>query len=251
MGGSRVKNGGGLLVGGVGVGHGDGTLFRCAAGKFHRAGKLRRHIRDAQQPLRRVIQAGEGIVVRQAEIRRVLRALFLFGEERPLHLDAQQAGAALRRDAVQPHRRAERRFQHVVGQRHRRGGEGCDAVFCQIGGHFYKAAVVPVGEIRAGVAVGMDIHQPGDDPRAAKVHALPVRRVRQHVSEPAVLHGEAAGDKTAAHKNQTVFKPHITPPADWLPPQTGPRGGTARPAGSRKRAAPDTPPPARGGTRIR
>ena len=214
VGSARVKDGGSLLIAGVGMGHGDGTLLRRAAGKFHRAGQLRGHVRDPQQALRRVIQAGKGVVVRQSEIGGVLRALFLLGEEGALHLDAHQTGAARRGGLMEPHCRAEGRFQHVIGQRHGGGREGGHAVLCQIGGHFHKAVIVAIGEIRAGVAVGVDIHQTGDHIRAVKIDALPVCRFRQHTGEPAMRHGEAAGDEPAVDKDISVDKPHITPPAD-------------------------------------
>lgn len=225
VGSARVKNGGSLLIGGVGVGHGDGTFFRCAAGEFHRAGQLRGHIRDPQQALCRVVEPGKGVVVRQTEIGGVLGALFPLGEERALHLDAQQPGTARRGVPVQAHRRAERRFQRVVGQGHGGGSEGRDAVLRQIGGHFHKAVIVAVGEVRAGAAVGVDIHQTGDDPRTAQVDARLLCPAGQHMGEAPVLHGEAAGDKPPVHKDQTVFKPHITPPA-------GPSARRAVPCGT-------------------
>ena len=230
VGSARVKDGSSLLVAGVGMGDGDGDLIGRGLDELQRAGQLRGHVRDPQQALRRVIQPDKGVVVRQSEIGNVLGALLLLGEERPLHLNTHQLCTALRLRFMEPHRRAEGRFQHVIGQRHRGGGEGGHAVLRQIGGHFHKTVIIAVGEVRAGVAVGVDIHQTGDHICAVKVDALSVRRFRQHMGEPAVRHREAAGDEPAVDKDISVDKPHITPPADWPPPWTGPRGGTARPA---------------------
>ena len=227
---ARVKHGGSLLIGGVGVRHGDGTPRRRTAGKVRRALQLRRDVHDTQQPLRCVVQPRKGGVVRQAEIGGVLCALPLLGEKRPLHVDACQPGAALRRGAVQPYRRVERRLQHVVGQCHGRGCKGCDAVSGEVGGHLHKAVVIAVGEVRAGVAVGVDIHQTGDDIRAVQVDGRLIRRLPQYAGEAPVLHGEAAGDKAPVHENMAICKSHLTPPAGWLPPWTAPPGGIAHPA---------------------
>ena len=211
---ARVKDSGGLLIAGVGVGHGNGTLLRRAVGEFHRAGQLRSHVRDPQQALRRVIEPGKGVIVRQTEIGGVLSALLLLGEKGSLHLNAHQTGAARRGSLMEPYRRAEGRFQHVIGQRHGGGRKGGHAVLCQIGGHFHKTVVVAVGEVRAGIAVGVDIHQTGDHIRAVKIDTLPFRCFRQHMGEPAMRHGEAAGYEPAVDKDISVDKPHITPPAD-------------------------------------
>ena len=149
---------------------------------------------------------------------------------------------------MEPHRRAECRLQHGVGQRHGGGREGGHAAVRQIAGHFHKAVIVAVREVRAGVAMGVDVHQTGNHIRTVKVDALTVRRLLQHMGEAAVLHREAAGDKAAIHEDIAVTEPHITPPAGWPPPWTGPRGGTPRPAVSRTPPALDIPPSAHGGT---
>ena len=84
----------GILIAAVGMRDGDRAELRGLRGKVHCARQLRRHIHDAHQPLAGLVERAERFEVRQAEVRAVLRALFLLGEERPLHLDAHQAGAA-------------------------------------------------------------------------------------------------------------------------------------------------------------
>ena len=93
MGRTRVKDRAGFFVGAVAVRDGDRTELGRFFGKFHRTGQLCRHIRDAKKTLGSVIKPFECSKIRLSQVRAVLRALFLFGEERPLHVEAHQAGA--------------------------------------------------------------------------------------------------------------------------------------------------------------
>ena len=131
-------------IGAVGVRDGDGAELGRFFCKFHRTGQLRRHIRDAEKTLGSVIKPFERGKIRLSQVRAVLRAFFLFGEERPLHLDAHEMRTALRLLISEPDCRFVRRLQHVVGQRHGRGGEARHAVLREIARHFDKAVIVAV-----------------------------------------------------------------------------------------------------------
>ena len=54
-------------------------------------------------------------------------------------------------------------FQHVVGQGHGGGGKGGHAALGIESGHPLESLVIAVGEVRAGVAVAVDVDQAGDD----------------------------------------------------------------------------------------
>ncbi len=230
MAGPGGKDRRGVLIAAVGVRDGDRAELRGLLGKVRRARQLRRHVHDAHQSLAGLVQRAERLEVRQAEVRAVLRALFLLGEERPLHLDANQAGTAGVFCTVIVRRRAERAREHVIRQRHRRGSERRDTVLCQIARHRPDAVRVAVGKIRAGVAVVVDINQAGDHACAAKIRARRVGTLRQDLAEPPVLDGECAADKALRRENFCMFKQHREPPADWPRPSTGRRGGISHPA---------------------
>jgi len=133
-----------FLIGAVGVRDGDGAELGRFFGKFHRTGQLCCHVRDTDEPFGSVIKLLERRKIRISQIRAVLRALFLLGEERSLHLDAHEMGTALRLRLFKLHSRFVRRLQHVVGQRHGRGREARHAVLCEIARHFDKSVIVAV-----------------------------------------------------------------------------------------------------------
>ena len=198
---ARVEDGGGLFIRRIRVRDGDAAFLRGAAREVNCARKLGRHVHDAQQPLRRVVKARKGVVIGQAQIVCVLRAFFLFGKERTLHLDAHEMRTVRGRFAMELYRRAESRFQHVVGQRHRRGSKARHAVLRKIARHFCKAGKVAVGKVRAGIAVRVDIHKAGDDERAVQIRARFVRvRVFQHAGKAPVFDRKAAADELPVHK---------------------------------------------------
>ena len=209
MGGSRIKHGGSLVVSGGGVGHGHPAFFRRTAGKLHRPRQLRGHVHNAQQSLRRVIQPQKSVPVRQTQICRILGASFLPGEKRSLHLNAHQSGPVRKALPAQPRRSVKGLIQCVIGQGHGGRSEGGDAPPGQIPGHTHQARIVPVGEVRTGAAVNVDIHQPRDHQRPVQI----LRRARdilQHMGKLPVFHREASPDEPSVRKNPTVFVPHIT-----------------------------------------
>ena len=141
---ARVKDRAGFFVGAVGVRDGDGAELGRFFGKFHRTGQLRCHIRDAEKTLGSVIKPFERGKIRLSQVRAVLRALFLFREERSLHVDAHEMGATLRLFSPKLYSCLVRSLQHVVGQRHGRWREARHAVLREITRHFHKAVIVAV-----------------------------------------------------------------------------------------------------------
>ena len=99
-------------------------------------------------------------------------------------------------------------FQHLVGQRHRRRGEGGDTVFGQIPRHTEETLIVAIGEVGIGVAVVMDIHQTGDHILAAQIHAVGIGDSGQNVAEAAVFHIEAAVDESVTAEDVSILKKH-------------------------------------------
>lgn len=68
-------------------------------------------------------------------------------------------------------------------------------------GHTHQARIVPVGEVRTGAAVNVDIHQPRDHQRPVQI----LRRARdilQHMGKPPVFHREASPDEPSVRKIQ-------------------------------------------------
>ena len=186
----------------------DGAELRHLLSKLDRAGQLRCHIRDAEKPLGSVIKVFERGKIRLFQVRAVLRALFLFGEERPLHLDAHDACAAGRLGVFELHGSLVRRLQHVIRQRHGRGREAGHAFLREVTRHFHKPVIVAVREIRAGVAVVMDVHKTRNDILVFQIDAVPRRDSVQHLRESAAFHAESAVLKTSVHENICVFKQH-------------------------------------------
>ena len=144
MGRARVKDRAGFFVGAIGVRDGDGAELGRFFGKFHRTGQLCCHIRDADKALGSVIKPFERGKIRQPQVRAVLRALFLFGEERSLHVNPHQPRAALQLLVSEPDCRFVRRFQYIIRKRHGRGREARHAVLCEIARHFDKSVIVAV-----------------------------------------------------------------------------------------------------------
>ena len=101
----------------------------------------------------------KGLPVRIPQIGSVLGALFLFGEERTFHVDAEQGCTVLRLLVPQAFCREIRRLQHIIGQCHRRRSEAGYPVLRQVPCHFFQALIVPVRKIRPGIAVGVNVNQ--------------------------------------------------------------------------------------------
>ena len=215
---ARVKHCRCLFIGAVRMRDRDGAELRHLLSKLDRAGQLRCHIRDAEKTLGSVIKVFERGKIRLSQIRAVLRALFLLGEERPLHLNAHETGTALRLLVSEPDCRFVRRFQHVVGQCHGRGREAGHAVLREIACHFDKAVIVAVREIRTGIAVIVDIDQSGDDILVVQVDAALCGDRGQYLGKSSVFRAEGAVSEFAAHKNIGILKKHIVPPQTLPPP---------------------------------
>ena len=161
-----------------------------------------------RKPLGSVIKPFERGKIRLSQIRAVLRALFLFGEERPLHLDAHETGTALRLLVSEPDCRFVRRFQHVVGQCHGRGREAGHAVLREIACHFDKAVVIAVGKIRAGIAVIMHVDEAGNDILIFQINAVLCGHSVQNFRKFSVFHTERAVLKLSIYKEIRVFEQH-------------------------------------------
>ena len=180
----------GFLVACVRVRHRYRAELRGFFGKVHCAGKLRRQVRDSDQAVRDLIQMPESLPVGIPQIGAVLGALFLLGEEGPLHVDAEQRRTALRLLVPQALCREIRGLQHLIGQRHRRRSEARHPVFSQIARHFLQPIVVSVREVRAGVAVGVDIDQARDHVLSLQVDAVLRSLSLSDLAEDAVLDGK-------------------------------------------------------------
>ena len=148
--------------------------------------------------------------IRLSQIRAVLRALFLFGEERPLHLDAHETGTALRLLVSEPDCRFVRRFQHVVGQCRGRGREAGHAVLREIACHFDKAVIVAVREIRTGIAVIVDVDKPRNDILVVQVDAALCGDRGQNFGKSSAFHAERTVLKLTIYENVGILEEHDT-----------------------------------------
>lgn len=207
---ARVKHCRCLFIGAVRMRDRDGAELRHLLSKLDRAGQLRCHIRDAEKTLGSVIKVFERGKIRLSQIRAVLRALFLFGEERPLHLDAHETGTALRLLVSEPDCRFVRRFQHVVGQCRGRGREAGHAVLREIACHFDKAVIVAVREIRTGIAVIVDVDKPRNDILVVQVDAALCGDRGQNFGKSSAFHAERTVLKLTIYENVGILEEHDT-----------------------------------------
>ena len=74
------------------VGERDADLAGQLLDGLHRTGQLGRKVAQLEQTVRLRLHAAEHRGVRCVQIGAVLRALFLFRDERPLHIDADERG---------------------------------------------------------------------------------------------------------------------------------------------------------------
>ena len=166
VGDTGVDGGSGVVIVGIGVGDGDGTQLLGLGDKFRRAGQFGRDIHDADKTAAALVQLLEALKIRVLQVVGVLCAALLVGEVGPLHLDAHETGQSLGGFGVELLRGGEGFFQHVVGQGHGGGGKGGHTALGIESGHPLESLVIAVGEVRAGVAVAVDVDQAGDDGRA-------------------------------------------------------------------------------------
>ena len=166
VGDTGVDGGSGVVIVGIGVGDGDGTQLLGLGDKFRRAGQFGRDIHDADKTAAALVQLLEALKIRVLQVVWVLCAALLVGEVGPLHLNAHETGQSLGGCGVELLRGGEGFFQHVVGQGHGGGGKGGHAALGIESGHPLESLVIAVGEVRAGVAVAVDVDQAGDDGRA-------------------------------------------------------------------------------------
>ena len=228
-----VKDGGGFVIVCVRVRDRHGAQRPGLFGKGSRARQLRRDVHDAQQAAAALMQGAEGPDVRQTQVGAVLSALFLFGEEGALHVDAHRPCAVGGAVFMEPYRRIERGGQGLVRQGHRGGSEARHAAAGEILAHAREARQIPVGEVGAHRAVGVDIHQTRQHLRAAQV-APAGALAGENLGKTAVFHGKAAADIALTGQKQFgVYKQHLTPRAGSRPRCSGPRGGLSHPAASR------------------
>ena len=163
VGDTGVDGGSGVVIVGIGVGDGDGTQLLGLGDKFRRAGQFGRDIHDADKTAAALVQLLEALKIRVLQVVGVLCAALLVGEVGPLHLNAHETGQSLGGFGVELLRGSEGFFQHVVGQGHGGGGKGGNAALGIESGHPLESLVIAVGEVRAGVAVAVDVDQAGDD----------------------------------------------------------------------------------------
>ena len=96
------------------------------------------------------------------------------------------------------------------------------------GRHDFEPLIIPVGEIRAGIAVGMDVDQAGDHQRTVEIKSFwPL--AGEELTEATVPDREAAADKARRRKDLRILKNHIRPPAGWLRRCSGRRVEPSRP----------------------
>ena len=170
------------------MGDGHGAQLAGLLHELRRAGQLGSNVHDAHQTVTALEQSLEAIKIRLLQIVGVLSAPLFVGEVGAFHLNTHKPGVARRGLGFQLLCGGEGLFQHVVGERHGGGGEGGHAAGSVVGRHFFQPLVVAVGEVRAGVAVAVDIHQTGDDGSALQINGIGGHRLRQHRTEPAVLY---------------------------------------------------------------
>ena len=216
----------GVVIVGIRVGNGHGAKLAGLFDEFHRAGKLRGDIHDPHQAAAVIKKLPEALEIRILQVVRVLSPPLFVGEIGSLHLNAHEPGQPLRSLLFELLGGGEGLFQHVVGQSHGGGGEGGHAAGGIVGRHFFEAFVVPVGEVRPGIAVAVHIDKAGNDGSAMKVNGIGGNFLRQDSAEPAVLNLKAAGDKPEIRgEDSGIFVEHrillrllvITVMVSWFP----------------------------------
>jgi len=212
----------GLLVICVRVRDGNRAYRAGLFGKVSRAIQLGRHVHDPDQAAAAALECLEGLEARKSQVRTILGALLLFGEERPLHVDTHHPGAALRPVAAKGTRCLKGLRQRLVGQRHGSGREGGHSAAGQVSRHALQSSGVAIREIGPGIPVGVYVHQPGKDFRPAKVHCAVDVAACADLQEAPVLHMERAGDKALWREDSGIFIPHDITSAFWQA-----RGGDA------------------------
>ena len=193
MGGARIKDDLRVVVVRVRVCYGYGAQFGCLFREFRRAGKLRSHVHNPDQAAAAVVELFEALKIRLLQVVRVLGAPLLIGEVGAFHLDAHEPGGALLGLVRHCPGGGEGLLQYVVGQGHGGGGKGGDTNLGVPPGHGPQTLQAAVGEVRAGVAVAVDIHQAGDDRSAAQVHRVLGDGIGQNPAKTAVLYLKGAG----------------------------------------------------------
>jgi hypothetical protein len=144
---------------------------------------------DAHQPRRGAEQRIDGLQVGVTEVRAVVRAAALLGEERPLEVNAEHLGAGMERG--QQVRRTPQRLDHHV-QRLRDEG-GCERRHPGLGqppgdlGPLLGGRVDAVGSV---IAVDLQIDQAGHEDAVRQTDVRVGGAVVRHVDDPAAVDGD-------------------------------------------------------------
>ena len=154
----------------LGVGERDADLAGQLLDGLHRTGQLGRKVAQLEQTVRLRLHAAEHRGVRCVQIGAVLRALFLFRDERPLHIDADERGLVRLCAPCGGGLRDLR--QLFLGIGHGRRTDGGDAVLRLIGGKSRDRFGRAVAEIASHAAVEVQIDQAGNGVKTVHVHCI-------------------------------------------------------------------------------
>ena len=203
-----IHSGLGVVVVGIGVGDGHGAQLAGLLHEFRRAGQLGSDVHNAHQAVATLKQGLEALEIRLLQVVGILGTPLLVGKVGAFHLDAHEPGVARGGFCLQLLCGSEGLFQHVVGERHGGGGKGGHAAGSIVGRHFFQAIIVAVGEVRAGVAVAVDIHQTGDDGSTLQINGIGGNRLGQHRAEPTVpdLKGTVGKLKIGSEDSRVFIK---------------------------------------------
>ena len=137
---------------------GDGAELLCPLHKRLRSLTLGRDIHQAHNAAAILIQRAEQLPVGIADVFFLLRSLFLRGDERPFHVDAEDARALLR--TLHAAARGAQSGADLLG-RHRHGGgtEGGNALGHEMTRHFADRLLLAVTGIRTDTAVNVHVHK--------------------------------------------------------------------------------------------
>ena len=124
-------------------------------------------------------------------------------------MDAHDASAGLRSVRTVAHGGVKGSRNDIVGQGHGGWREGGNSVFRAVCRHFFQSLKLPVGKIRAGVAVGMNVDKAGDDAGPAQLHAALLGDGVQYLGKNTVLDPKAAVYEASVLRiNISVFIKH-------------------------------------------